>query len=152
MLIFVYGSLKKGFPNHFNMDGSIFIGFGETKDLFEMYPNMAHRFPYLVHNRGRGLQIHGELYEVPTSIVISRIDPFEGTPPYDRHREDDIGYVSERRKAAFYDREEVLVKMESGVEVKAWIYITVDESDIRFDQEPLSDWQQKDIRRPISSF
>jgi gamma-glutamylaminecyclotransferase len=74
-LLFVYGSLKAGFPNaHHNTGRRIGGGFNTA----EAYPLMLLRgvLPCLVLTPGRGLAVHGEVYDV-TPDNLADMDRFE---------------------------------------------------------------------------
>lgn len=74
-LLFVYGTLKQGFPNHYLMQGAYFIGTGHTVQKFAMY---KHVVPYVV--KGEPVScIHGEVYSIHHSI-LETLDLFEGNP------------------------------------------------------------------------
>lgn len=75
-LVFVYGSLKKGFGLDHLLKTSQFIGEGVTKKgKFEMFtPNDA--WPAIVQGRYR---IKGEVYRVSPE-TIERLDQAEGVP------------------------------------------------------------------------
>ena len=74
MVLFVYGTLKRGCRNHGRLSGSPFICSAWTKPLYRMYNCGTH--PGLVA-AGDGESVQGELYRV-RSDVISRLDVFEG--------------------------------------------------------------------------
>lgn len=77
-LIFVYGTLKKGFSNHAYMYGSKFVGKSTT---VEKYPMVDSGIPYMYKSDGNGFQIKGEVYRVPKSRMPS-IDNLEGHPTW----------------------------------------------------------------------
>jgi len=83
MILFVYGTLKKGFENHHFLDGAKFLG--ETSTI-EKYPmvNIVKAYPYLINEKGKGKFVKGEAYVIDIQI-LSRLDLLEGYPDhYDR--------------------------------------------------------------------
>ncbi len=97
--IFVYGSLRKGFWNHKHyLKNSKFIGKGKTKEKYAMYADII---PYVVENE-KISHIVGEVYEVDKK-TLERIDYLEGHPNY-------------------YFRKKVPIVLETGKEIKAWMY------------------------------
>ncbi len=80
MVIFVYGTLKKGYNNSPILDNQEYLGVVCTKEsrffLYEIAGN--YRFPALVE-RESGLRIFGELYNVSDSCLatLDRIENVE---------------------------------------------------------------------------
>ncbi|XP_028802856.1 putative gamma-glutamylcyclotransferase At3g02910 [Neltuma alba] len=81
-LMFTYGTLKRGLPNHTLLEDLI----GKKDAVFrgscvttEHYPLVCGLYgvPYLIHLPGSGHQIKGELYGV-TSRGLARLDELEG--------------------------------------------------------------------------
>jgi gamma-glutamylcyclotransferase (GGCT)/AIG2-like uncharacterized protein YtfP len=101
-LVFVYGSLKKGFGNHHRLEGAAFLGETRTKARsFRMESFGAFPAVYKVPTKAGGpaYSIEGELYEVNDKI-LEGLDRLESN-------------------GHFYRRE--LVKLANGKE--AWMYI-----------------------------
>jgi gamma-glutamylcyclotransferase (GGCT)/AIG2-like uncharacterized protein YtfP len=73
-LIFVYGTLKRGFSRHSVLKDQRYIGIGVTTNQYSMYAYGG--FPALVEN-SNGLEIYGELYEVDDNC-IQDLDKIEG--------------------------------------------------------------------------
>lgn len=96
--LFVYGTLRKGFPNHFLLEGAAFGGAAKTKERYALYVD---RIPY-VTRAAEISGIIGEVFEV-NRVLLERIDRLEGHPRW-------------------YHREEVAVVMEHGKELSAWMY------------------------------
>ena len=71
--LFVYGSLKRGYRHHAELDGARFIAVARTSAAYRLldfgtYPGLA-----------RGTRaIEGELFEVDDA-VLQRLDEFEGS-------------------------------------------------------------------------
>src|SRR5262245_22778676 len=75
MMIFVYGSLKRGFENHALLSAARFEGPHATARGFELF--RVGRYPALVR-ASQGL-VRGELYRVDGEL-LERLDVFEGCP------------------------------------------------------------------------
>ncbi|CAJ1931152.1 unnamed protein product [Sphenostylis stenocarpa] len=81
-LIFAYGTLKRGFPNHYLMeelmsqDDAVLVGSYSTE---ECYPLVCgpHGIPYLINLPGSGHRVKGEVYAVSEGAVAV-LDEFEG--------------------------------------------------------------------------
>lgn len=82
-LVFVYGTLQSQHWNNFHLDGSEFKGRGETVCRF---PLIAPRLPILLPIPGQGHQVTGELYLVPSYVLLYRLDRLEGHPNWYRRR------------------------------------------------------------------
>lgn len=101
--VFVYGTLKYGFPNDDYLNGFLFdIGWIEG---FEMY-GKSNSFPFV--SRGIG-SVHGEVYYNIPKYLLDELDALEGHP-------------------TFYKREKVLVNVGTGT-VEAQIYLNDDHKD-----------------------
>lgn len=101
-LVFVYGSLKRGFGNHNLLEGSKFFGITETVYRnFRMYPLFG-SFPAVTIATDDAFAIMGELYEVE-SVTMKRLDVLEGN-----------GSMYTRRLVSVYNNSEI---------VEAWMYL-----------------------------
>jgi gamma-glutamylaminecyclotransferase len=80
-LLFVYGTLKRGFGNHRVMldAGGEFVCEGKTA---ERLPLIHRGLPYLLDQPGRGHQVEGEVFRVGTAAGWHRIDRLEGHPDF----------------------------------------------------------------------
>ena len=71
--VFVYGTLKRGLPNHkFMIDGkngiAEFICSATTKDKYPLVVGTDYHIPFLLNQPGTGHQIMGEVYEVDKQL------------------------------------------------------------------------------------
>lgn len=73
-LIFVYGSLKRGYALHYLLEGTRFCGVAETAPLYRIFD--LGRYPGLV-DWPEGLKVTGELYEVDEEC-LQELDVAEG--------------------------------------------------------------------------
>jgi gamma-glutamylcyclotransferase (GGCT)/AIG2-like uncharacterized protein YtfP len=83
VLVFVYGSLRRGEANHPQMAGCRWVGEAELSglDLYDLGP-----FPMAVPADDAGSRLQGELYAVDAE-QLARLDRFEGVPRlYERQR------------------------------------------------------------------
>ena len=76
-LMFVYGTLKRSFPLHERgLEGVPFLGEVRTVERFPMVVAGPRFGPMMLNQPGEGLQVNGELYDVPDDRV-PRIDELE---------------------------------------------------------------------------
>src|SRR4051812_12606836 len=92
MVLFVYGTLKRGDCRHHLLAAQRFLGQAKTRPVYRMF-NVG-EFPALIHSAG-GLAIEGELWEVDDACiaVLDREEgfdinlflrqPVELAPPHD---------------------------------------------------------------------
>jgi len=118
-LLFVYGSLKKGFDNH-NLLSQYAkrLGKARTVKKFGMFEDSFGNYPYLVP--APHTKIHGELYQITRKELMDKLDTFEGSPEY-------------------YERKKIEVKSHHGVQ-RAFVYIQP-HTDAPEDQESLKEWK-----------
>ena len=81
--VFVYGSLRKGLPNHKRVETSPSSGEWETKKTYYMIGTKSGVYPYVseeqLHEDLVASHIHGEVYIVDDD-VLSGLDVLEGHP------------------------------------------------------------------------
>lgn len=84
-LVFVYGTLKRGFGNHGVMldAGGEFICEGSTATAF---PLVVRGLPFLLFRPGEGHQVEGELFRIGSARGWDRLDRLEGHPDFYRRR------------------------------------------------------------------
>lgn len=118
-LLFIYGSLKKGFDNHHLLSKhSKRLGKAITVGKFGMFEDSFGNYPYLVPVAK--MRIHGELYLIERKELLEKLDLFEGVPEY-------------------YERKKILVKSHRGTQ-RAFVYIQPHVT-IPKDQKPLREWK-----------
>lgn len=77
-LVFVYGTLKKGYGNHRLLTGAEFVGNFATAPDYKIYCNGA--YPYMVEvGAGKGVPVEGEIYRI-SDEEQQRCDRLEGHP------------------------------------------------------------------------
>lgn len=101
-LVFVYGTLKRGFGNHrvMQMAGGQFVCEGKTADRL---PLIQHGLPFLLDQPGHGHHVEGEIFRVPDRDGWKRLDRLEGHPD-------------------FYCRKLINIMGEDGETYEAWTY------------------------------
>jgi gamma-glutamylcyclotransferase (GGCT)/AIG2-like uncharacterized protein YtfP len=75
MLIFVYGTLRRGESNHAQLRGARFVGTARTEQRYELVHVSG--YPALLEDGSVG--VSGELYEVDDAL-LRRLDEFEEVP------------------------------------------------------------------------
>ncbi|PCI88655.1 MAG: hypothetical protein COB24_01430 [Hyphomicrobiales bacterium] len=104
-LVFVYGTLKRGFANHDEwMTPFKYIADGKTYDKFPLIVGGAYYSPILLNEQGNGHIVKGEFYEVDDD-ELATLDIIEGV-----------------RKAGGYERISIAA-LSGNVKLKAWIYV-----------------------------
>lgn len=97
-LVFVYGTLRKGYSNHHLMRGARYLGPARTRENYALYLG---EFPYLIKDHAL-CAIAGELYGV-SPAAMKLLDQLEENPDW-------------------YCRELAPVLDAQGAEHQAWIY------------------------------
>ncbi len=93
-LVFVYGTLKKGFPNHARFLGTArLVGAFRTVSAFPLVLNGARCSPCLVDTPGAGSRVRGEVYDVGQA-TLAALDRLERTAAPDGYRRRPIDVVS----------------------------------------------------------
>lgn len=100
VLVFVYGTLKRGWPANQLLAGQEFVGPACTESRYRLFDQGS--YPCLVEDRHSGLAVRGELWRVD-EMVLPQLDAYEGIYLFRRDRIDIAG-VSEPVWAYFYNR------------------------------------------------
>lgn len=101
-LVFVYGSLKRGYSLNHVLYRSLYISRATAGPEYTLLEGYA--FPFLVERKGIGAR--GELYLVDDN-TLDILDRIEGHPN-------------------FYERKKITVKDEDGIEKEVYAYIHPD--------------------------
>jgi gamma-glutamylaminecyclotransferase len=105
-LLFVYGSLKEGFPNAHVNTGRRVAGHFRTRQRLPLYLVGVGHLPCLVLQPGQGLQVLGQMYEVSAAALaatdrLERVDDPQG-----------------------YRRVRIVVEhVDDGEHFDAWVYV-----------------------------
>jgi len=107
-LVFVYGTLKAGEPNHHVMTDedtgrSQFVGTGATITKYPLVIGSRYNIPFLLSNAGTGHNVHGEVYCVDDE-KLKALDILEAYP-------------------RFYNRQQEEILMSTGERIVAWTYL-----------------------------
>ncbi len=80
VLVFVYGTLKRSFPNHalFMKEGTRFLATAVTTEKFPLVTLGDYHIPFLLDLPGQGFNVAGELFEVQANL-LSTLDRLELT-------------------------------------------------------------------------
>lgn len=108
-LVFVYGTLRQGKPNHYRMleatNGSAqYLGLATTCEKYPLVIASRYNIPFLLAAPGNGKCVLGEVYDVDDKM-LEVLDKLEDHPKC-------------------YERKIRKVKMqESGKELECWVYL-----------------------------
>ena len=83
--VFVFGTLKEGFPNFKTNKGTRLTGRFVTKNTYPLYLIGDRYTPWLVLDDENGYQIKGEVYSV-SEAVLAELDELEQTSETDGYR------------------------------------------------------------------
>jgi len=120
VLLFVYGSMKKYFKNHYRLEKEKFIGQAVTVDDYAMYPSDMYMFPYVYENEKKN-KINGELYKL-INVNIEEIDIFEGSPVVYYRKNIKVICNNKIYEAFIYFRSGLnLTGIDTTLELKEWI-------------------------------
>jgi len=131
-VLFVYGSLKKGFYNNDILGNFKLLSREATSvEYYKMYPCMEYLFPYLFISDAYsgGKRIVGNLYEVDDAFLNETLDMFEGVP------------------SGRYERHSVEVILKDEIIVEAQMYISnnglLESDEVDIIPEPLNIWSKE---------
>ena len=90
--IFVFGTLKEGFPNFKTNKGIRFRGDFETKERYPLYLVGKRFSPWLVLQSGEGHPVKGQVFEV-SDDVLAQMDVLERIAAVDGYRKVSIPVI-----------------------------------------------------------
>ncbi|XP_013395289.1 gamma-glutamylaminecyclotransferase-like isoform X2 [Lingula anatina] len=84
--VFVYGTLKRGEPNHHVMTNTEngtakFVGEGKTTESWPLVIASKYNIPFLLHCKGKGQLVIGEVYDVDDE-KMKELDLLEEYPKF----------------------------------------------------------------------
>ncbi|XP_033624908.1 gamma-glutamylaminecyclotransferase B-like isoform X2 [Asterias rubens] len=83
--LFVYGTLKRGQPNHEQFAAQYgvvkFAGLARTVNRWPLIIASRCNIPYMLDKEGHGNHVEGEIYDVDDKM-LQHCDEFEGSPDY----------------------------------------------------------------------
>jgi gamma-glutamylaminecyclotransferase len=103
-LVFVYGTLMRGYANHHFMSGQTFAGTAQTPPGYTLYDLAG--YPGMVREAGDAQGVFGEVWSVDDDC-LARLDALEGTSEglYSRGVVPlGVPFAKERVEAYFYLR------------------------------------------------
>lgn len=77
-LMFVYGTLKRGFANHSALQGATYVADATTVECYPMIVQGQYFSPVMIPEPGQGQRIVGELWEVDDA-KLAELDRLETT-------------------------------------------------------------------------
>ncbi|HYP70984.1 MAG TPA: gamma-glutamylcyclotransferase family protein, partial [Variovorax sp.] len=84
-LVFVFGTLKEGFPNFATNKGRRLPGVFLTKDRYPFYLVGERHSPWLVDQPGEGERVVGQVFEVD-KVALAAMDALERIHEPDGYR------------------------------------------------------------------
>ncbi|XP_071942372.1 putative gamma-glutamylcyclotransferase CG2811 [Antedon mediterranea] len=86
MLSFVYGTLKRGQPNHHLLQNPSngkgkYLGTAKTYEKWPLVVGSRHNIPYILDCPGKGHNVMGEVFEIDNTMLAA-LDRLEGHPIY----------------------------------------------------------------------
>lgn len=114
--IFVYGTLKRGQPNHYRMlkssNGKVeFLATACTTQKYPLVIASKHNVPFLLNIPGNGHRIQGEIYKVDEQM-LTFLDDFEVVP------------TMYQRTPIMVEVMEVAKDLKAGSNVEVYVYST----------------------------
>lgn len=85
ILVFVFGTLKEGFPNFHTNQGNRLAGTFMTQERFPLYLVGERYSPWLIHAPGEGHRVIGQVFEVDP-IALAAMDKLERITEPDGYR------------------------------------------------------------------
>ncbi|XP_020290419.1 putative gamma-glutamylcyclotransferase CG2811 isoform X2 [Pseudomyrmex gracilis] len=118
--VFVYGTLKRGEPNHFLLKNAAngfakFLGVGRTSVRYPLVIATKYNVPFLLKQPNIGHQVLGEVYDVD-SQMLAKLDELEENPTFYERTQDQILMAPENLVSFGKPLEEV-----SEI-ISAWVY------------------------------
>ena len=101
IVLFVYGTLKRGHAAHHLLAGQHFFGPAVTAPRYRLVD--LGPYPGLVYDDANGLAVSGELWEV-TDEQLKELDAFEGCPTLYRREAVEMADHAGPVEAYFYAR------------------------------------------------
>jgi len=101
MIVFVYGSLKKGKKLHNYLENANFLGNAITCNKYPMIVSKSGWYPYLIEKKGIGYKIKGEVYKISLNL-IKILDRLEEVPYYYYRKQISVCLNNKRIQAWVY--------------------------------------------------
>ena len=116
MNIFVYGTLKSNYHNHYILENcnAKFLSNVITVEKYPLF-ELKEPFPYLQNNPGIGEFVKGELYYVD-NIFKEQIDYFEGVPTLYKNGKIKVTNGKEEYEVDCYFKSEEIISFPEFIE------------------------------------
>jgi len=125
-IVFVYGTLKRGFPNHAFLANAAFLGEATTAERYPMVVQGRFFSPAVIPEPGQGERVRGELWQVDAA-TLARLDELESV-----------------HLPSGYIREKIKVEPIAGARItEAWVYFKPRERVTVIHSEPHADYQDR---------
>ena len=92
-LVFVFGTLKNGFPNHHYLVNQILVGEFLTQQAYPLYLVGERYSPWMMDQPGQGMQVCGEVYKVDQQC-LQALDRLERISASDGYRRKEIQVIN----------------------------------------------------------
>ena len=115
--VFVYGTLKRGFPNHPLLERATLLGAARTCESWPLVIAGSWFVPCLLDRPGQGHRVRGEVYAVdaPTLADLDELEGVGEPDGYDRKPiEVEVEPGGERLRAQVYFKREPLGEIHGG--------------------------------------
>lgn len=117
--LFVYGTLKEGYPLHGIIGRQEFLGVYKTAPVFKLVT--LGPFPALIPARTNGVEVTGEVYKVDED-TLNYVDVVEGV------------------NRGLYRRVYIEVHDQLAAKVKAWAYVSLNAGQFAFEEIKSGVW------------
>jgi gamma-glutamylaminecyclotransferase len=94
-LVFVFGTLKRGFPNHHYLAQQTLLGDFETEQAYPLYLVGERHSPWLIDQPGEGMKVRGQVFEVDEQCLAA-LDELERIHARDGYRRQEIKVSSQQ--------------------------------------------------------
>jgi gamma-glutamylaminecyclotransferase len=98
--VFVFGTLKSGFPNHWHLAGQEYLGTCATALTYPLYLIEPRHSPWLIDAPGSGHRVRGELYRVDHNC-LRELDHLERISEPDGYFRTRIELISDKDSSEF---------------------------------------------------
>ncbi len=94
-LVFVFGTLKQGFPNHHTIAQQTLLGEYETEQPYPLYLVGERHSPWMLDQPGEGMKVRGQVFKVDEQCLAT-LDELERIHARDGYRRQEIKVSSQQ--------------------------------------------------------
>jgi gamma-glutamylaminecyclotransferase len=94
-LVFVFGTLKRGFPNHHLIAQQPLLGDFETAHPYPLYLVSERYSPWMMDQAGEGMKVRGQVFKVDEQCLAA-LDELERIHARDGYRRQEIKVSSQQ--------------------------------------------------------